>query len=317
MNTAVLGRHAVSACVTLMFVAGCAFAQGGSQDGVSSTGRFELSPRPPSSGSALIYAAADGKSYVLTYPEGKLLGTISDGATDACSDSAGNVFLTVDSRVDEFIHGATTPSASLSVPGSAFGCAIDSLTGNLAVNFERTSGNDIAVFQDASGNPTLYNSGISSAFSGYDTQGNLFVDGVGKSGIALAELPIGGSSFSSLAIASRIDGFPGTVQWDGTYLTLESGVGKQKGSGSPLRINRLSVSGSTVTVVSTSSFDGIRENAFASWIYKGSILIPYGNTTSAEPNIGYWKYPAGRKATTKLKQYAGKKVRTNAVTISE
>ncbi|HEX3370433.1 MAG TPA: hypothetical protein VHS56_12705, partial [Candidatus Cybelea sp.] len=61
--------------------------------------------------SELIYAAGDGHTYVITYPQGRLVGTIDEGGFDACSDSSGNVYLAVDApRVDEFVHGATTPS---------------------------------------------------------------------------------------------------------------------------------------------------------------------------------------------------------------
>lgn len=308
---------------TLGVIAALAFTGCGAQ--VAPTGGAPQSLTPATHGKSwmkprtsgpLIYAAAVAKSYVLTYPDGKLVGTINDGATDACSDSEGDVFLTVDSRVDEFTHGATTPSASLTVPGTAFGCGVDGLTGNLAVVFLRTNGNDVAVFPNASGIPTLYNSNVNPLFCGYDNQGNLFVDSQGENGVVLGELPSGGSSFSMLTINPVLDNGSGTIQWDGAYLTIESGMGKQARRGRPLRINRLSISGSTATVVSATSFKGTSKIAYASWVYNNRILVPYGTVKTITPNIGYWKYPMGGKPVQLLKTFAGKGVRTNALTIS-
>ena len=262
----------------------------------------------------LIYVAADGESYVLTYPQGKLVGTIDHGAADACSDRAGNVFLTVDQGVDEFSHGATTPSATLSVPGTSWGCAVDPLSGNLAVTFFGKSGDDVAVFADAQGQPTLYNSGFGpwGESASYDNAGNLFVDGVSESGIGLAELPQGGGSFSSISISPPIATHVGRLQWDGTYLTLESGVGLQR-QPNLLTINRLSISDSIATVVSTTTFKNIRRDALWSWIYDDAIIVPDGRGCR---NVAYWKYPNGGKPTKTLKAPAGKTAIISAVTIS-
>jgi hypothetical protein len=266
VRISVPGRCALTSCVAAAMLAGC----GGSQPAIRAPGattrvlpatyadRGKLWSR--TSSGDLIYVAADGESYVLTYPQGKLVGTIDHGAADACSDRAGNVFLTVDQGVDEFSHGATTPSATLSVPGTSWGCAVDPLSGNLAVTFFGKSGDDVAVFADAQGQPTLYNSGFGpwGESASYDNAGNLFVDGVSESGIGLAELPQGGGSFSSISISPPIATHVGRLQWDGTYLTLESGVGLQR-QPNLLTINRLSISDSIATVVSTTTFKNISE----------------------------------------------------------
>ena len=131
MNKLCFSRYAFSRCV-----AAALLAAGGSQPPIRAPGAMPQTSaiaahperdkswmRSRTSRGDLIYVAAAGKSYVLTYPQGKLVGTIDYGAADACSDSAGNVFLTVDQGVDEFSHGATSPSATLSVPGTSWGCA--------------------------------------------------------------------------------------------------------------------------------------------------------------------------------------------------
>jgi hypothetical protein len=78
----------------------------------------------------------------------------------------------------------------------------------------------------------------------------------------------------------------------------------------------LSISGSTATVVSATSFKGTSKIAYASWVYNNRILVPYGTVKTITPNIGYWKYPMGGKPVQLLKTFAGKGVRTNALTIS-
>jgi hypothetical protein len=187
----------------------------------------------------LIYVAAIGKSYVLTYPQGKLIGTIDVGAADACTDNAGDVFLAGD-QIEEFAHGGTSPIAGLSTPGAPFGCAVDPASGDLAVVFARTGGNDVAVFPNARGSATLYTSNLNSYWCGYDNQGNLFVDGIGQGGAAgLAELAKNAQSFEILSITPHIQGVFNRVQWDGSYLTVEAQSNYKRGTHHSVSINRL------------------------------------------------------------------------------
>jgi hypothetical protein len=264
----------------------------------------------------LIYAAAIGKSYVLTYPQGKLVGTINVGAFDSCSDAAGNVFLAGD-QIEEFAHGATSPIATFSTPGSPSGCAVDPASGNLAVVFARTSGNDVAVFPNASGSPTLYDSNLSAFWCGYDNQGNLFVDGEGQSGASLVELAKSAQSFETLSISPRIEGVFLRVQWDGSYLTVEAQSNYKRGTHHAVSINRLTVSGSTANVVGTTQIRTIRKTAALSWIDGNKVLVPYGNAGKYNPNIGYWNYTAGGAPVKQVKKPAGKTMIINALTISK
>jgi hypothetical protein len=57
--------------------------------------------------------------------------------------------------VVEYAHGGESPIKTLGTDGPGVGCAIDPVTGNLAVvNFEAGKGSDIQVWENASGTPT-------------------------------------------------------------------------------------------------------------------------------------------------------------------
>ena len=57
-------------------------------------------------------------------------------------------------------------------------------------------------------------------FCGYDSNGNLFVDGVNdSSAFVLAELPKGSGSFTNIDFTQKIE-WPGGVQWDGKFIAV-------------------------------------------------------------------------------------------------
>jgi hypothetical protein len=157
---------------------------------------------PGSSSGDLLYATGGcGGTCVLSYPDGLLVGSIviSGEVEGACSDANGDVFIANDAQVFEYAHGGTYPIATLRLPGDhAYGCAIDSKTGNLAVVFAGTGAN-VAIFTDAEGTPALYNSHISSIYCGYDSKGNLFVSGYNGAQDAIAELQYGSGDFLLLS----------------------------------------------------------------------------------------------------------------------
>jgi hypothetical protein len=270
---------------------------------------------PEVKGEDLIYAAGDGHSYVLTYPQGKLVENIDEGGVDVCSDSSGDVYLAVGApRIDEFTHGATKPSTSFSLPGVALGCSVDPTTGSLAVTFLRTKGNNVAVFPPGDETPTLFSSSLNVAACGYDDHDNLFVAGTTPTdAYTLDELPANGKSFTTLSITPAIQRVFGRVQWDGSYLTVQSSTYTKKPRS--VFISRLSISGSVATVVGTTPIKGIKQTAFPSWIENSRVLVPYGNASKGTPDIGYWRYASGGPPTRTLKVPAGK-ADLNALTIS-
>ena len=117
----------------------------------------------------------------------------------------------------------------------------------------------------------------------YDDQGNLFIDGsTTTGGIEFAELPAGSSAISNITLDKKLEN-AGAVQWDGTYITVEDGS----------TIYRLSVSGSTGTVVGTTKLLA-RQDAWKSlnFIYHHRVIAPDG---AQRGHVGFWPYPSGGK----------------------
>jgi hypothetical protein len=315
-------RYALRIAVASALLAGCGGVQ--AFDGVPIGPVTSAADRSANSGD-LIYAAAQSSSYVLTYPQGKVVGTIDTGAQDACSDRAGNVFMTQSTQVAEYSHGSTTPSATLAVPGYSIGCAVDPMTGDLAVTFAMTGGSDVAVFKNASSKPALYDASPNSdpatrvTYCAYDKAGNLFVDTYYKKVAGLAELPAVGNAFSQISISPKIKSPPGRLQWRDADLTLEANLGPHKQI-SALQIDHLSVSGSAAKIVGATTFQGIGKVAHLSWIYRTAIIVPFSAATFGAhfntPDVGYWNYPSGGAPKQVLQWPAGRSTDIKALTIS-
>jgi DNA-binding beta-propeller fold protein YncE len=263
--------------------------------------------RPEASSDALLYYSDGGETvYVLSYPRGKLVGTLKgfDGAQGVCSDSAGNVFITVSytENVIEYAHGGTEPIATLGDYGYyPLGCAVDPVTGNLAVAnvaaFNQSAGT-VAIYTGARGKPTDY---TAPGFSGYrwcvyDGSGNLFVDGNN----GLTEMPYGEQSFTDISLSVIGEG----LQWDGQYLALVDPSSKV--------VYRVAVSGSSGTVVRTINFRGLFVALGNDFVLQGTkIVMPYA-TQSYVNRIGLWSYPRGGDIRKKLHKVDG----LQAITLS-
>ena len=294
------GRMALCSCAAAAMLAGC----GGSQPltgAPGATARTSSLPRPAGDGD-LLYVPGRGNSYVLAYPGGQVVGTISGGGEAACSDASGEVFLVQGLSVTEYTHGATTPSATLTIPGnlSGGGCSVDPVTGNLAVTY---GASNVAIYPNAQGTPTTYHDADRARICGYDNQGNLFVDG-SASGDALtfSELPSGGASFTSVAISPTLYGHGWQVQWDGSHMAIEV-----VGDGGRASVYRLAIAGSAATIAGTTRFRTFSENVGQSWIAGNRIFMPFGRKSidGRTPTLGVWKYPAGGKPTVTFKGING------------
>ena len=265
---------------------------------------------PGTSSGDLVYATGGcGGSCVISYPDLKLVGAISTSGSAICSDGQGNIFISRDDKVIEYAHGATEPIATLSVPGSfADGCSVDPLTNDLAVVYSGS----VAIFQNEQGTPTSYVTHIQGYYCGYDDNGNLFVNGLNSGSAALSELPKGGSKFSVLTIDKSV-GAPGQVQWDGKYVTYESVLPE------PGKIFQLAISGSVATVVGTTKLRSVPHRIFQSWIYNGTVLVPF-NIRGTRPNVvGLWDYPRGGKVAHTIRKFDSYKKQTisfQGVTVS-
>jgi hypothetical protein len=183
-----------------------------------------------------------------------------------------------------------TPLKTLSVnfqfPSS---CAMNT-TGDLAVGilYAKTSslrsGGQVVIFKSGAGSGKVYTTPLDEEFfNGYDNHGNLFADGFtgARYGFALVELPKGGSKFRTITTSNSVQ-FPGSVQWDGTYLTVFDQLADET--------YRYTVSGTKATLKSAITYLGVGDCA-QTWIVKG--LLYCGD---ADNGGEVFKYPAGGSA---------------------
>jgi len=168
---------------------------------------------------------------IFDYPKsdqqiGKINGLGGQGCTNVLYGYGKKTFWNVggQNQIEEFRVPQKlikTLSVAYSFPSS---CAMDT-SGDLAVGILYASGaggGDVVIFKNASGSGTAYATPLDEEFfDGYDNQGNLFADGFtgDRSGFALVELPKGSTKFETITTSNSPE-FPGSVQWDGTYLTV-------------------------------------------------------------------------------------------------
>jgi len=247
----------------------------------------------------LIYATGFNRIYVLTFPDGTLVGTIHDNLAhgNACADGSGNVFVpaynsqTMTGEIDEYAHGATTPTIVETDPKREPGvCSIDRTTGNLAFTDYDTSGKDGMVAVYDSGTEALQHyrihNGYELASCGYDNEGNLFAARGGTR--QLYELRTGEKSFRWLRLGQSL-GWPGRIQWYGGLLTI------QEESPDPA-IDRIVVSGSTARLAGRTPLriNGHSRYHLASWIYESTVIAPIGWRGAI---LAFWNYPKAGKPT--------------------
>src|ERR1700735_5910562 len=256
-------RYALTSCVVAALLAGC----GGSQPPIGAPGAMPQSHAiathdrggswmlPEAKNEDLIYAPGGcGGTCVLSYPDGKLVGTLDSVYDAPCSDAQGNVYLPDGAQVLEFPHGGLSPIATFNVPPSenayAYACAVDPMTKNLAVLFGQIGASTtVATFSGPSSTPAIYNPNLLGAHCGYDDAGNLFVSG-GYAAPGVSELRYGSSQMSVMPIKGKITGLIGQIQWDGTYMTLENGANHN------VHIARLQIGQSNAQVIGRTAIKG-------------------------------------------------------------
>ncbi len=257
-------------------------------------------------GRNLLYASTLGDKpvYVYTFPRGRLVGILNGpiGPRGMCVDRSSDIFIPfiyIPGGIYEFAHGGGTPITYLGFPyDGENGCSVDPTTGNLAV----VTGPDyypaLLVYRYkgkrgwgfAQSYPLPFMS--SSAFCGYDNQGDLFVDGKDSSGaFVLAELAKGSKTLATIAVSQSINA-PGQVQWDGKHLAIgDSAV-------SPSVIYQFDVSGSTATKVGSTTLAG-STMVEQFWIQGGDVIAPDPERSCGGSQTGcvaFYRYPAGGDA---------------------
>ena len=298
MNVYKFLRCSAASLALLALLPACAGSQ--LPVGVSSAQSGSIGPR--TSSGDLIYATGytspgTGKTFMLTYPQGQLVGTINQSASGMCSDTDGNVYLLYMNAAIEYAHGGTKPIRTLRIPGAqTYSCSVDPSSGNLAVTFScpPCGYQNLAIFPSGSGTPTRYSAPAFFTCS-YDGQGNLFLAGETASG--LSELPRGSSTFINITLNQYL-GDAGQVQWDGKYITLQT-------FGSPGPIYQIQVTGSSGTVVGETKFGRFMKREGYSWISisHGTILMPFSQHGSQTNQLGIWKYPRGGGAMKIIKTF--------------
>jgi hypothetical protein len=309
MRSRDLKRLALNVCVAVVMLAGC----GGSQPPIGAPGekprtsaiathadRGKSWMRPEANGESLLYISDDGLSqvYVLSYPKGALVGTLT-GAFNSplgeCVDAVGDVWVTNygAQEIIEYAHGGTEPIATLTESAEEYpeACSIDPTTGNLAV----ANTNNVAIYEEARGTPTLYfDPDIYTMWScAYDGSGDLFADG--EISGEVGEIPKGGSSFMTVTLNE--DFLPLSMQWDGTYLAIVED--SQHGAVGPRRVARVSISGSSGTVASTTVLKSPGGKSVYRleqyWITGNSIVGPdrYREGGNRRLAVLTWRYPHG------------------------
>lgn len=256
---------------------------------------------PEAKSDDLIYAYTENDIVVvLSYPQGKEVGQLSgfSGVSGACVDTAGDVWIVNFSppEVIEYAHGGTTPIATLSDPGAEpVGCSVDASTGNLAIVSYYPS--NVAVYQKAQGNPTLYTDPDFTEYGAcaYDGSGNLFVDGAITVG-EIAELPRGSNAMQTVSLSEQI--FPRDLEWDGHYLAIVDNTGAPRG---PIPVDRVNITPSGGQVVGTTQLQspgGHRPGDGVQYAIRGKTIVgPDRYEKRHEFSLLFWRYPKGGKPT--------------------
>jgi hypothetical protein len=265
---------------------------------------------PEAKSDDLLYVATGDNVYVLSYPHGKLVGTLDIEGNNLCSDNHGDVFIPNGYDVLEYVHGGDSPIQTLNAGDIALGCAVDPTTGNLAVTNEASGAGELAIFPNAKEpsawyrDPEIYTYGL----CGYDDKGNLFLDGSG-SGNFLAELPYGSSTFRNYPLNDSFDVY-GSVEWDGKHISLSNPTTRQ--------VYRLKLSKSSLKVTGTTKIDGWQNNYSGHWPYiqtwlqRGTFIAQ----SSDRAELGLWRYPEGGNASKVIGPFESGSVNVYGVTVS-
>jgi hypothetical protein len=248
-------------------------------------------------------------------PSMTLKGTLTgfDFPEGACADANGNIWIanTGDEEMELYSRTGTLLKTLPVYDEFPTSCAVNKSNGDLAVtNIESGTGGagDVIVFANASGSGTPYSNAniYEPFFDGYDTHGNLFVDGenASRTSAYLGELPSGGSSISLINLTGGTLGTAGMVQWynAGNYLAL----GDQACGGTTSScIYWVSIAGSSGTITATTNLTNYQGGNVCDLV-EGVIAAnkeryvtgpDYEYCGYAATNASRWPYEAGGSPT--------------------
>lgn len=239
--------------------------------------------------------------YVYRFPSLELAGRLL-GFNDPqgeCADTSGNVWIadTGSNRIVEYAHGGEKPLARLADPiGYPAGCAVDGMTGDLAVTnlYDFSGGGSILVYKSARGTPRVYADPdfYYFYFAGYDRKGNLYVSGAtANNAYRLGVLASGSRSIALVKIHGGKLYFPGTVAWIGSTLVL----GDQRCNGRKVScFYELRVAGATAQIIGSTPLHGSCDVVEA-WVDATQIVggDDAAYCRSGRSTVGVWPYPGG------------------------
>jgi hypothetical protein len=226
---------------------------------------------------------------IFDYPTSdKQIGTIKNVGGQMCT----NVLYGYGKKIVWIVAGAnqiseySVPSKllkSLSVSGdnAPSSCAMDT-SGDLAVGIlDGPLRGNVVIFKHAAGSGTYVKTPLlQELFDGYDNKGNLFFDGPGGgTDFQLDEIPKGSTKVQTIVTSNTVS-FAGSVQWDGTYVTVED----QRAS----KIYRYTISGTKATLKGTVTLKGA-SNCTQTWIAGDVVFCADSGNDDGE----VFKYPAG------------------------
>jgi hypothetical protein len=180
-----------------------------------------------------------------------------------------------------YIRTLSVSDDSLGAPSS---CAMDT-RGDLAVGIlYGPGGGDIVFFYNANPIGTVIATPLAREyFDGYDDKGNLFFDGfTPASNFGLFEIPKGSGEVKAITTSNGV-GFPGSVQWDGTYMTVTDQSNNE--------IYQYTIGGTKATLKGTVTLSGAGDCA-QTWIATGVVYC--GDYFNNDGEV--YKYPAGGSA---------------------
>ncbi len=294
MGISGLGRQALGVGLAVGFFAGC----GGAPNTMPNQTLQAQSRAHRASGSSgeLLYVTTRRVVYMLSYPEGKVVGSFHEGPHHGhfiCSDpSDGSVFITDAFLIRKFAHGGTQPIAVLHMPGryGANGCAVDATTGNIAIAATNENGTGaLVVFKKADKTWAQYplSGGVCISVT-YDNDGDIFTTCKNSHArSAIRELASGQTRVTNLTLRPKAAFYPYTLHWDGSNLTA--------GSGTSGIIYSLDIHGRIAKVVGSTELNGA-SGYYAYWIQNDSVLA-WDSQTLRTGGVGVWNYPAGGSPT--------------------
>ncbi|HEY1680763.1 MAG TPA: hypothetical protein VGF98_03895 [Candidatus Tumulicola sp.] len=229
-------------------------------------------------------------SSIFNYPKSvKQIGSIDDVGGQSCTNVLSGYgkktfwIVAGEKQITEY-SVPKKPLKTLAISGMMpSSCAMNS-DGDLALGVLTgfpNGGGDVVIFKGATGSPTYLATGmLDTYFDGYDPKGNLFADGFrSQNGFSLVELPKGASAFQQITTSNTV-AFPGSVQWDGKYLTVADQTAN--------KIYRYTIHGTKATLKGTVSLTGASDCS-QTWIAGSVVYCADAGNDDGE----VFNYPAG------------------------